>query len=98
MIDARQVAHVAKLARLNLNPEELHRFAVQLNHVLEYVDELNHLDTTDVAPMTHPLDLTNVFRDDAREPSLPRDEALANAPQKRDGFFLVPPVLEWAEE
>ena len=48
--------------------------------------------------MTHPLDLSNVFREDERRDSLPRDEALANAPQKRDGFFLVPPVLEWSEE
>ena len=97
MIDERQVAHVAKLARLDLTPEELARFAAQLNHILGYVDELNKLDTANVAPMSHPLDLANVFRDDATRPSLPRDEALAPAPQQRDGFFLVPPVLEWTE-
>lgn len=98
MIDEKQVERVAKLARLKLTPEELTRFSAQLSHILGYIDELNRVDTSNVAPMSHPLDLTNVFREDATTPSLPRDAALANAPQQRDGFFLVPPVLEWAEE
>ncbi len=98
MIDDRQVEHVAKLARLALTGEERRRFAAQLSRILGYIDELNQLDTANVEPMSHPLDLSNVFRDDATAPSLPRDEALANAPQQRDGFFLVPPVLEWTEE
>ncbi len=97
MIDEKQVAHVAKLARLALTPEEMQRFAAQLSHILAYVDELNEIDTSGVEPMSHPLDLSNIFRDDATKPSLSPDEALANAPQKRDGFFLVPPVLEWGE-
>ncbi len=97
MLTEKEVAHVAKLARLALTPEELQRFSVQLSNILAYVDELNQLDTSNVEPMSHPLDLSNVFRDDATKPSLSPDEALANAPQKRDGFFLVPPVLEWGE-
>jgi aspartyl-tRNA(Asn)/glutamyl-tRNA(Gln) amidotransferase subunit C len=97
MLTEKEVAHVAKLARLDLTPEELTRFSAQLSHILAYVDELSRLDTSNVEPMSHPLDLSNVFRDDATKPSLSPDEALANAPQKRDGFFLVPPVLEWGE-
>ena len=98
MIDEKQVEHVAKLARLKLTPEELTRFSAQLSHVLGYIEDLNEVDVTNVEPMSHPLDVKNVFRADEAKPSLPLDEALANAPQRRDGFFLVPPVLEWAEE
>jgi len=95
MIDEKEVQHVARLARLRLSPEELRRFASQLSRIIDYINQLNELDTSTVEPMSHPLDLTNVFREDAVTPSLSRDEALANAPEQRHGFFVVPPVLEW---
>ena len=96
MIDEKEVQHVARLARLKLSPDELKRFSSQLSKVLDYIKQLNEVDTSSVEPMSHPLDLKNVFREDEAGPSLPRDEALANAPVKRDGFFIVPPVLEWS--
>ena len=96
MIDEKQVQHVAQLARLRLSPEELKRFSTHLSRILVYINQLNEVDTESVEPMSHPLDLQNVFREDEARPSLPRDEALANAPVKRDGFFIVPPVLEWS--
>ena len=95
MIDEKEVQHVARLARLKLSPEELQRFSSQLNRIIDYINQLKELDTSSVAPMSHPLDLANVFREDTVTPSLPRDEALNNAPDQRRGFFVVPPVLEW---
>ena len=95
MIDEKEVQHVARLARLKLSPEELKRFSSQLSDIIDYISQLNELDTREVAPMSHPLDLTNVFREDTVKPSLPRDETLANAAEQRRGFFVVPPVLEW---
>ena len=96
MIDEKQVQHVAQLARLKLSEQELKRFSGQLSKILDYINQLNEVDTSSVEPMSHPLDLKNVFREDEVKPSLSRDEALDNAPQRRQGFFLVPPVLEWA--
>lgn len=95
MIDEQQVRHVARLARLRLSEEERKRFASQLDRILDYINQLNEVDTSSVEPMSHPLDVKNVLRDDEVKPSLGRDEALANAPQQRAGFFIVPPVLEW---
>ena len=94
MIDENQVRHVAKLSRLKLSNDELQLFSGQLNSILDYINQLNEVDTELVPPMSHPLDLHNVFRRDERKPSLGRDEALSNAPKKRDGFFVVPPVLD----
>ncbi len=95
MIDEKEVQHVARLARLRLSAEELKRFSSQLSKILDYINQLDEVDTSSVESMSHPLDLTNVFRADEVKPSLGRDEAMGGAPQQRDGFFLVPPVLEW---
>jgi aspartyl-tRNA(Asn)/glutamyl-tRNA(Gln) amidotransferase subunit C len=95
MIDEKTVRHVAKLARLKLSSDELKRFSAQLSKVLDHINQLNEVDTSSVEPMSHPLELANVFREDEVRPSLARDEALSNAPLKQTGFFLVPPVLEW---
>ena len=94
MIDEKQVRHVAKLSRLKLSAEELTLFSRQLNSILDYINQLNEVDTESVQPMSHPLDLHNIFRQDEAGQSLTRAEALANAPKKRDGFFVVPPVLD----
>ncbi len=87
------VEKVALLARLQLEPEELDQLAGQLARVLEYVDQLSQLDTSDVAPLAHAVELTNVFREDEPGQTLPREQALANAPRSDGRFYLVPAVL-----
>lgn len=88
-----QVRHVAKLARLNCTDEEIATFTSQLSAILDYVTQLEEVDTTDVEPLAHCLAVQNVFRDDVVKPSLSNDEALANAPQRDGEFFTVPKVL-----
>ncbi len=88
------VAKVALLARLKLSPEELARYTAQLGRILEYAGILDEVATDDIEPMAHAVELTNVFRDDVVGESLPRDEALANAPKTDGKSFLVPPILE----
>jgi aspartyl-tRNA(Asn)/glutamyl-tRNA(Gln) amidotransferase subunit C len=90
------VAKVASLGRLKLSPDELDRMLEQLGRVLEYVDILKEVDVAGVEPMAHAIELANVFRDDVERPSLPRAEALANAPKTDGRSFLVPQVLEGA--
>jgi aspartyl-tRNA(Asn)/glutamyl-tRNA(Gln) amidotransferase subunit C len=91
-ITREQVVHVAKLARLELSDEELERMREQLSAILEAVGKVSELDLEGVEPTAHPLDLVNVFAEDEPRPSLPREEALANAPDPEDGFFGVPAV------
>jgi len=93
-LDEARVRHVARLARLDLSDDEVRLFAVQLSSILEYVDQLATLKLDDVEPMAHPLSLTDCLRDDRPQPSLPADAALANAPDRLDGFFRVPTVIE----
>jgi aspartyl-tRNA(Asn)/glutamyl-tRNA(Gln) amidotransferase subunit C len=85
-----EIEHVAKLARLALTDEEIVRLGSQLNAILEAVGKVAELDLTDVPPTSHPLDLANVFAADEPRPSLPIEEALANAPQREGRFFRVP--------
>ena len=85
-----EVVHVARLARLALTEEELDRFAGQLDAILEAVGKVSELDLTDVPPTSHPLDLVNVFAEDEPRPSLPVEDALANAPDREDDAFRVP--------
>ncbi len=87
------VTQIAQLARLRLSATEVETFTRQLNDVLVYVAKLNELDTTDVPPMTHVLDLTNAFRSDAVGAGLSPDEALANAPQQQRQAFVVPKII-----
>ena len=87
------VAHVAKLARLELDDDELDTFTEQLADVLAHADDVAALDTEGVPPTAHPLPIRNVLRDDEPRPSLDRAEVLAQAPQAEDGRFRVPPVL-----
>ena len=91
-ITREQVVHVAKLARLELSDEELERMREQLSAILEAVGKVSELDLEAVEPTAHPLDLVNVFAEDVPRPSLPREDALANAPDPEDGFFGVPAV------
>lgn len=89
-----EVAKVALLARLRLGPGELETYTGQLNIIVDYVSQLKELDTEGVEPLAHGVEVRNVFRDDVRGPALPREAALANAPQKNAEGFLVPVVLE----
>ena len=89
-----EVAKVASLARLKLSVEEQEQMAVQLARVLEYVDVLNEVDTDDVEPMAHTVEVTNVLREDVPRDSLPREAALSNAPKTDGECFLVPQILE----
>ena len=87
------VAKVALLARLRLSDDELSVMTQQLAQIVEYVEQLNELDTDDVEPMAHAVELSNVFAADELLASLPRDEALANAPKRDDECYRVPAVL-----
>jgi len=88
-----EVVKIALLARLKLTDDELDRFTSQLGQVLQYVDILNEVETEDVEPMAHAVELFNVFRDDEVRESLARNEALSNAPKTDGQCFLVPPIL-----
>ena len=87
-----EVLHVARLARLALTDEEVERLGAQLNAILEAVGKVAELDLEDVEPTAHPLDVVNAWAEDDARPSLPVDEALANAPDREEGFFKVPPA------
>lgn len=87
------VAHVARLARLELTDAELDRFTGQLDDVLDHAADLEALDLDGVEPMAHPYPLVNVLRDDVVGATLDRDEVLAAAPDAEDGRFRVPPIL-----
>jgi aspartyl-tRNA(Asn)/glutamyl-tRNA(Gln) amidotransferase subunit C len=88
------VAKVALLARLRVSPDELQMFTGQLNSIMDYVAQLQELDTSDVEPLAHGIEVRNVFREDVRTDALPREAALANAPKRNQESFLVPAVLE----
>jgi aspartyl-tRNA(Asn)/glutamyl-tRNA(Gln) amidotransferase subunit C len=87
------VAHVARLARLDVTDDELERFTEQLGAVLAHADDIEKLDTAGVPPTAHPLPLENVLRDDVIEPSLDRDEVLSQAPSAEENRFRVPRIL-----
>jgi aspartyl-tRNA(Asn)/glutamyl-tRNA(Gln) amidotransferase subunit C len=88
-----EVRHVARLARLQLSEEELARFTTQLASVLDYAAQLAELEVGELEPMSHPLPLSNVLREDEVVPGLERAEVLGEAPAAEDGRFRVPRVL-----
>jgi aspartyl-tRNA(Asn)/glutamyl-tRNA(Gln) amidotransferase subunit C len=88
-----EIERVSLLARLELSDAELAQMTQQLGQILDYVDQLSELDTDAVEPMAHAVRLTNVFAPDEIRPSLPRDEALANAPKRDEECYRVPAVL-----
>jgi aspartyl-tRNA(Asn)/glutamyl-tRNA(Gln) amidotransferase subunit C len=89
-ISREQIRHVARLARLELPEEELDNVREQLGAILEAVSKVSELDLSDVEPTSHPLALVNVWDEDEPRPSLPRDDAIANAPEPHEGAFRVP--------
>lgn len=90
MIDREQVLHVARLSRLRLDDDEVQTMAGELSGILEHVDRIRALDLDGVEPTSHVVHLENVLRADRPWESLPREAALANAPEAVDGAFRVP--------
>jgi aspartyl-tRNA(Asn)/glutamyl-tRNA(Gln) amidotransferase subunit C len=88
-----EVEKVSLLARLQLTDDELALMTVQLGQIVGYVEQLRELNTDEVEPMAHAVELTNVFRPDDLSDSLPREAALANAPKADGECYLVPAVL-----
>ncbi|HME54693.1 MAG TPA: Asp-tRNA(Asn)/Glu-tRNA(Gln) amidotransferase subunit GatC [Candidatus Lokiarchaeia archaeon] len=93
-LDEDTVSHLAELCRIKLSDKEKKEFATQLSNILEFFSQISELDTENVKPTYHVLELTNVFREDEAKESLPQDVALANAPQKEKGFFKAPRIIE----
>ncbi|MFN2465150.1 MAG: Asp-tRNA(Asn)/Glu-tRNA(Gln) amidotransferase subunit GatC [Candidatus Dormibacteria bacterium] len=89
-----QVRHVAELARLGLSGEEMERLTGELSKILDYIDQLERLDTSSVEPTAQVGGLTDVFRDDEARPSLPVEAALSNAPASEDTYFKVRAMQE----
>lgn len=93
-ISLEEVEHVARLARLELSPDEKERMRRELDAILTYVEALRQVDTTGVGPTTHVVSLVNVMRDDEVRPSFPASAMLANAPELEGEMFRVPKILE----
>lgn len=88
------VEYISKLARLSVSEIEREAFSAQLQGILSYMEKLNELDTKDVEPTSHVVSLSNVMRDDVQRPSISREDALANAPDRTDKFYRVPRIIE----
>jgi len=89
-----KIEHIALLSRLRLSEEERKVFSKQISSIIEYISKLNEIDTRDVEPTSHVLQIKNVFRDDEVRSSLSKDKALQNAPDRTDDFFRVPKIIE----
>lgn len=92
-ISNEQVKHVANLARLAITEEEAEKLTKQLDAIITFAEQLNELDTENVEPTYHVLDMKNVLREDIPQQGLPREEVLKNAPEQQDGQFKVPSIL-----
>lgn len=92
MISREEVGHVARLARLRFDPEELERLQGELSKIIEYIDRLSELDLSGLPPTAHAVALQNVLRKDEPWESLTQEEALANAPAVEQGHFVVPRI------
>lgn len=93
-ISVNQVKHVAHLARLAITEEEANTFTKQLDSIISFAEQLNELDTTNVEPTAHVLEIKNVMREDRSQQGLPREEVLKNAPEHQDGQIKVPGIME----
>jgi aspartyl-tRNA(Asn)/glutamyl-tRNA(Gln) amidotransferase subunit C len=90
------IAHVARLARLDLSEEELEAYKTQLGAILDHAAKVQSLQGEPELEASHPLRFENAYRDDEVRPSLDRDEVLAQAPESEDGYFAVPPTMDEA--
>jgi len=92
-ITKKDIRHIAELARLKLADEEIDTFTNQFGNILSYIERLNRVDTENIAPMSHPSQMINAFRDDIVVPSIPTERALSNAPERDENAFIVPKVV-----
>ncbi len=93
-ISPKDVEYLSRLVRIQLTEEELSRFAGQLEEILSHVEKLKSAKTDGVPPTSHVLPLSNVFREDKLRPSLPVDQALADAPEREGPYFKVPKIID----
>jgi aspartyl-tRNA(Asn)/glutamyl-tRNA(Gln) amidotransferase subunit C len=93
-ITSADVRHVAQLARISLNDEQIAVLGRQLNDIVGYVELLREIDTVNIEPTSHIMPLNNVFREDSIKSSLPRHEMLSNAPDSNERFYIVPKIIE----
>lgn len=93
-ITSKEVEHVATLARLKLEPDEVSNFTDQMDAIISYVDKLSELNTDGIVPTSHAVPMENAFRTDDVRQAIGTENALANAPDRVDGFFRVPKVIE----
>ncbi|MFO0971974.1 MAG: Asp-tRNA(Asn)/Glu-tRNA(Gln) amidotransferase subunit GatC [Phycisphaerae bacterium] len=93
-IDEQVVRHIARLARLELSDAEVARYTRELAEVVAYMDQLSTIDTAEVVPTAHPLEVSNVWRDDEPRTPLGAAAALSNAPRAESGYFALPKVLD----
>lgn len=89
-----QIEHVAKLANLSLSPQKIEKYSEQLSEILDYIDLLNKADTQNIEPTFNVTGLSNITQQDISRPSLTQEEALANASNQKDGFFVTKGVFE----
>ena len=94
VISDKTIEYVGILAKLELSPEEKERAKKDMGEMLDYIDQLNELDTTGVAPMSHVVPVHNVFREDVVENGDDRENMLKNAPEAKDGSYQVPKTVE----
>ena len=87
-----EVLHVARLARLELSEDEVAKFQEQLSDILAAVSKVSELDLADVPPTAHPLEIANTWAEDEPRPCLPLEDVFANAPDRADDYFKVPPA------
>ncbi len=92
-VTIKDVEHIAKLAKLEFSEAEKAKFTEQFNEILTFMEKLNELDTSKVEPLSHVIELQNVFREDDVKPSISTEDALINAPAKTEKFFKVPKVI-----
>jgi len=97
-ISEHDVKYVSSLSRIELGDDDVKRFREQLSAILDYIDQLNEVDTEGVPPTTHVLpSMKNVFREDKLKVSISPDKALANAPERRGDFFAVPKIIKGSQ-
>jgi aspartyl-tRNA(Asn)/glutamyl-tRNA(Gln) amidotransferase subunit C len=92
-ITKEEVLYVSHLARLDLDEASIEKFAGQIDEILGYIEKLNQVDTRGIKPTSHAISLMNAFREDEEKQPIDRELALANAPEKEDGNFVVPKVV-----
>ncbi|MFN4227535.1 MAG: Asp-tRNA(Asn)/Glu-tRNA(Gln) amidotransferase subunit GatC [Candidatus Ratteibacteria bacterium] len=93
VIKREDVEYLSRLARIELTEEEKIKFEKELEKILEYVSKLNEVNTENIIPTYHILPLTNIFREDIPDRSIPKQEILKNAPDKDENFFKVPRII-----